>query len=70
MKIEMATTLKIAFSLIITILQHRDKTDGAQRSRVLETGHHQNTHGYICLPKSPLTESHNNMVAPSNFLYA
>jgi len=65
----METTLKIASSIIITILEHRDKTDGTQRSWVLETGHHQNTHGNISLRKSPLIESHNDMVAPSNFLY-
>jgi hypothetical protein len=64
----MGTTLKIASSLIITILKHLDKTDCAQRSQMLETGHQQNTHENICLRKSPLIESHNNMVAPSNFL--
>ena len=66
----METTLKIASSLIITILQYRDKSDGAHRSQVLETDHHQNTHENICLRKSPLIESHNNMAASRNFLYA
>jgi hypothetical protein len=65
----MDVTLKTASSLIIKILQHHDKTDGIQSSRMLESGCHPNTHD-ICVRKSPLIESHNNMVATSSFLYA
>lgn len=66
----MDTTLKIGASLIIRIPHHRDTTEGAERRRVLKSGLHQSTRENICLHKYSITEAHNNMAAPSNFLYA